>query len=151
MTKEVGKTKDVGFQFGIQKTFPIPQEKAWDFMFSDKALKIWLGDLTETLEPEQGYQTKSGIKGHVRVFKPYSHIRMNWKKGNWENMSTLQVRVIGKEYAKSVISFHQEKLVNSVQRAEMKEYWSRRMDGISEELARVVLESNPGSLSKSTL
>ncbi len=80
MAKQVGKTKDVGFQFRLQKTFPISEKKAWDFMFSDKGLKIWLGDLKNDLKLKEEYQTKNDIKGFVRVFKPNSHIRMNWKK-----------------------------------------------------------------------
>ncbi len=45
--KTVGLTKDVGWKFGLRKTFPYSQEYLWDFMFSDKGLKIWLGELSE--------------------------------------------------------------------------------------------------------
>ena len=34
MENQVGKTKDVGFQFGIRKTIPASTEKVWDFLFS---------------------------------------------------------------------------------------------------------------------
>ncbi len=122
MTKPVGKTKDVGFQFGIQKIFQISAQNAWDFMFSNTGLKIWLGDLKNSLELNKEYQTKDGIFGFVRVLKPYSHIRMNWRKKDWDNTSTLQVRVIGKDISQSIIGFHQEKLKNSRQRIEMKAY-----------------------------
>lgn len=60
MKKEIGQTKDVGFQFELEKQFKI----------------------------------ENGIEGSVRVLKPYSHIRLNWKKKGWENISTVQVRVI---------------------------------------------------------
>ncbi len=135
-TQGVGKTKDVGFQFGLQKTFPISEHSAWDFMFSVKGLKIWLGELKTDLEPKKSYRTKDGIEGHVRVFKPNSHIRMNWKKSDWENMSTVQVRVIRKGTNKTVISFHQEKLTDSKQRTEMKEYWNEKMDKITTEIKK---------------
>lgn len=46
----VGLTKDVGWQFGLRKTFPCSQEYLWDFMFSDKGLKIRLGELDEEVE-----------------------------------------------------------------------------------------------------
>ncbi len=134
MAKPIGKTQDVGFQFGLQKTFPISEEKAWDFMFSEAGLKIWLGDLEKALSLKENYKTKNGIEGFVRVFKPYSHIRMNWKKRDWENMSTVQVRVIGKDDNNTLISFHQEKMLDSNQRAEMKEYWNQKMDQISREI-----------------
>ena len=80
--KPVGLTIDAGWQFGLRKTFPYSQEYLWDFMFSDKGLKIWLGEIKNELEIKKSYRTKDGIEGFVRVFTPYSHIRMNWKKKN---------------------------------------------------------------------
>lgn len=127
--KPVGLTKDVGWQFGLRKTFPYSQKYLWDFMFSGKGLSIWLGELKEELEIKTAYKTKDGIEGFVRVFTPYSHIRMNWKKKNWENISTVQVRVIGNQ-EKATISFHQEKLLDNNQREEMKLYWDKKMTEI---------------------
>lgn len=124
--KTIGLTKDVGWQFGLQKTFPYAQEYLWDFMFSNKGLKIWLGHLKEELEIKKAFTTKDGIEGHVRILTPYSHIRMSWKKKDWENTSTVQVRVIG-NHEKATISFHQEKLLNNKQREEMKVYWNKKM------------------------
>lgn len=60
---------------------------------------------------------------------------MNWKKRDWENLSTVQVRVIGKN-EKSTIFFHQEKLTGSKQRVEMKDYWNKKMDKITNELKK---------------
>lgn len=137
MAKPVGKTKDVGFQFGLQKTFSISEQQAWDFMFSDSGLKIWLGDLETGFSLQENFQTKSGIEGFVRVFEPYSHIRMSWKKKEWINRSTVQVRIIGKDKNKTLISFHQEHLLDSDQRAEMKAYWNEKMDRLSEEIRKV--------------
>lgn len=123
--KRVGLTKDVGWQFGLRKTFQYSQEHLWDFLFSDKGLKIWLGELEDELEIKQGFKTKEGIEGFIRVFKPYSHIRMKWKKQNWENTSTVQVRVMG-DHEKATVSFHQEKLLDNDQREEMKLYWNKK-------------------------
>jgi hypothetical protein len=124
--KSVGLTKAVGWQFGLRKTFPYSHEYLWDFMFSDKGLKIWLGELKEELEIKKAYKTKEGIEGLVRAFIPHSHIRMNWKKKNWENISIVQVRVIGNQ-EKASISFHQEKLLDNNQREEMDLYWNKKM------------------------
>ena len=41
-------------------------------------------------------------------------------------MSTVQIRVIGNK-EKTTIAIHQEKLLNSKQREEMKEYWNKVM------------------------
>ena len=86
-------------------------EKAWDFLFSDKGIKIWLGKLKNELEINKKYETENGISGLVRIFKPYSHIRISWKPKNWENSSTLQIRVLGDD-EKTTIAIHQEKLLN---------------------------------------
>ncbi len=133
MAKEVGKTKDVGWQFGLRKTFPIPFERMWDLMFSDKGISIWLGKMEGSLEEKQPFHTVEGIEGMVRVFKPQSHIRMNWKKKNWPNMSTVQVRVL-RNGEKSTVSFHQEKLLDANQRLEVKNHWENRMLAIMVEL-----------------
>ena len=131
--KQIGKTKDVGWQFGLRKTLSLSQESVWDFMFSEQGLKIWLGELEQELEVKKHYKTKSGIDGLIRVFKPYFHIRMNWKKQNWDNLSTLQVRVMG-DNKKATISFHQEKLLDNKQREEMKAYWNEKITEIEKVL-----------------
>lgn len=135
MEKPVGLTKDVGWQFGLRKTFHYPQQQLWDFMFSEKGLSIWLGTLQEAkLKEGDTYKSREGTEGSVKVFKPYSHIRITWKKKDWENISTVQVRVMGNE-KKATISFHQEKLLNSEQREEMKLYWNDKMDKIKNVLS----------------
>ena len=133
MEKRVGQTKNVGFQFGIRRTFPISTEMAWQYLFSDKGLNTWLGKLTTEFELKKEFQTKDGVIGFVRIFKPNSHIRLNWKRKEWENLSTVQIRVIGNKN-KVTISFHQEKLYDSIQRDEMKEYWNKIIDEISKEI-----------------
>ncbi len=132
--KPVGLTKDAGWQFGLRKTLLYPQEYTWDFMFSDRGLRIWLGELDNKLEIKKPYKTQKGIEGLVKVFKPYSHIRMNWKRKNWDNTSIVQVRVIGNQ-EKATISFHQEKLLDNNQREEMKLYWNEKMKEIENGLS----------------
>ena len=126
MKREVGQTKDTGFQFGIRRTFPVSQEVAWDFLFSGRGIEIWLGILEEDLEVKKQFCTTNGISGFVRVLTPYSHIRLNWKKSNWDNLSTLQIRVLDAHH-NTTISIHQEKLLNALQRLEMKAYWNEVM------------------------
>lgn len=123
MTKLTGQTQDVGFQFGIRRTIPISLEKAWDFLFSDKGINIWLGELTMgDFSSHKEYRTKNGITGTVKVFKPHSHIRLTWKKNDWPNTATLQMRTIPAKTG-TTISFHIEKLLDSHQREAMKKHW----------------------------
>ena len=136
MAKEVGKSKDAGYQFGLRKTFALSKQQVWDFMFSEEGLAIWLGELTDDLELKNTYHTKEGVEGLVRVFEPDSHVRMSWKKKEWKNSSTVQVRIIPKAQNKTVISFLHEKLTNAKQRLEMKAYWNDKMSRISELLEK---------------
>ncbi len=132
MKKPVGQTKDTGFQFGIRKTFPVSLDRARQFLFSDDGLKIWLGNLISgSIEEKKQFKTADGTEGMVRVLKPLSHIRLTWKKKEWDNFSTLQIRVIGTK-GKTTISFHQEKLLNSQQRIEVRFYWQKVMAKIAE-------------------
>tara|TARA_R100001480_G_scaffold61063_1_gene73619 strand:- start:367 stop:771 length:405 start_codon:yes stop_codon:yes gene_type:complete len=133
MENQVGKTKDLGFQFGIRKTFSVSTEKVWDFLFTENGLNIWLGKLKSELEIKKEYETENGTKGLVRVFKPNSHIRLSWKPKDWENISTIQIRVIGNQ-EKTTIAVHQEKLLNFEQRTKMKEYWNEIMGKIETEI-----------------
>ncbi|MEO1214083.1 MAG: SRPBCC domain-containing protein [Bacteroidota bacterium] len=135
MKKQIGQTKDVGFQFGIRKTISGSTEDIWDYLFSPKGLKIWLGELETEFELKKGFRTKNGVEGYVRLVKPNSHIRINWKRKDWTNLSTLQMRLITNK-EKTTISFHQEKLGDSKQREEVKNYWSDILDKLTTELTK---------------
>lgn len=66
----VGQTKTVGFQVGVRRTFPISQEKAWEFVASEDGLKLWLGESTKiNLQPGQKFCTEMG-EGEIRIVKP---------------------------------------------------------------------------------
>ena len=67
------------------------------------------------------------------MYKEFSHVRLNWKKKEWDNMSTLQVRTI-RNGEKCTISFHQEKLTDGDQREEVKKYWNEVMKKIEMDL-----------------
>ncbi|MGM8363811.1 SRPBCC domain-containing protein, partial [Flavobacterium sp. ARAG 55.4] len=86
-------------------------------------------------EIKKEFETENGITGLVRVFKANSHIRLNWKLTHWENVSTVQIRVIENQ-TKATIAIHQEKLLNTEQRNEMKAYWTEIMKIIGTELLR---------------
>lgn len=126
--KPVGLTKDVGFEVGARKTFPVSIEDAWNFLVSKKGIKIWLGQITpDKLIIGKTFQTTEGTEVKLKVLKPYSHLRMKWKPKNWENNSTLQIRVIPAK-TKTIISFHQELMDNEDQRTEMKIHWNNILD-----------------------
>jgi uncharacterized protein YndB with AHSA1/START domain len=133
MKKQIGKTKDVGFQFGIRKTIPVSSEKVWEFLFSEKGLKIWLGNLKSELKLNTQFETENGVNGLFRVLKPNSHFRMRWKPKHWKNRSTVQIRVIPNT-EKTTIAIHQENLLDYEQREEMRKYWGLVMNQLVHEL-----------------
>ena len=123
--KFVGKIKSSGYQVGVQRSVDLRVEMVWEFLLSKKGMAIWLGTWEfDKWETGIEYRTKEGINGIVRAFKVYSHIRLSWHRKGWTNDSILQIRTIGRD-RKTVISFHQEKLTDSIQREEMKQYWIR--------------------------
>ena len=130
----VGKTKDTGFQFGIRKTFALPLEEVWVFLCSPKGTSIWLGEIDGELEIQQPFVTAEGTTGTIRLFQSYAHLRMSWKKADWQNTATLQLRVIGNHH-KTTIAFHLEKLLNEQQREAMKKHWSDVMQALTVALA----------------
>lgn len=128
----VGQTKTAGFQVGIRRTFPIPQEKAWELVASEAGLKLWLGEGTKiNLQPGQKFCTTMG-EGEIRIVKPLQQLRLAWKKEGWDKASTIQVRIIPKDNTKTTISFHQENLSDQNVREEMQQYWKRILNQIEE-------------------
>ncbi len=121
--KEVGKTKDSGYQAGVRKTFDISHHDLWNFMFSEKGLHIWLGKISpDKLEINQPHSLANKNSFTITTFVPQSHLRMKWKKANWTNESILQLRFISNN-KNSTISFHQEKLQDNNQRNEIIAHW----------------------------
>lgn len=131
--KAVGKTKDAGYQFGIQRTVSVLFDEAWEYMFKGPGLHIWLGRFKGPLIEKEAYVTNDGDEFFVRVFKDLSHIRMSWKKQSWANSTVLQVRVLPKD-KKSIISFHQENLEGPAHRILVKQYWTNKMQLIQKGL-----------------
>lgn len=129
--KPIGLTKDAGFQIGVRKTFSVPTQDAWDFLFSPPGLLIWLGaNELNTLEFGQEFTTANNITINVTTLKEGSHFRMQWKPLEWEVTTMLQLRVIPTK-EKTTISFHQDKLSSSEQRELMQQHWKKVLDQFS--------------------
>jgi len=134
--KQVGLTESVGFQIGVRKTVNTGKYAVWDFLFSAKGLNIWLGDFgANEFEVGGEFELQNGVMGKITVFRPYSHTRMISKKRGWDDDSRLQLRVI-ESYEKTVTAYHQEMLVNSKVREEMKFRWNNVLSMLSSEFER---------------
>lgn len=107
-------------------------------LVSDEGLKIWLGNInSDEFELDKSYKTMDEIEGKINVLKTNSHIRLTWKPKNWPNTSAIQIRVINAK-GKTIISFHHDKLLNSIQRDEMKKHW----DTVLRKIAETLLDIN---------
>lgn len=134
--KPIGLTRDSGYQVGARKSFPVAFEKAWDFLFSERGIEIWLGKTDpDNLEEGLPFTTQEGHEVEVRLFKPGSHIRLSYKPRDWKNTSLLQVRLIPNK-EKTSISFHQDQMLNEQQREEMKRHWKMVLEKLSKQLSR---------------
>jgi uncharacterized protein YndB with AHSA1/START domain len=135
MSKKVlGKTKSVGFEMGIRRTFAITPEEAWDFIFSEAGIATWFG----TVKGWQGtvkepFKSSGGNEGTLTVVKPYSHLRMRFKKKAWDHQSTLQIRVL-KTKGGTTLAFHHEFLTGTREREEMLEHWEKVLKKIEKQL-----------------
>jgi uncharacterized protein YndB with AHSA1/START domain len=134
--KETGLTKDAGYQIGVRKTFAVPLQDVWNFMFCNDGIAIWLGELESgTISPSCGtFSTKDGITGNVTLLKHLSHIRLKYKVKGWENTSILQVQIIAVKNS-TTISFHQDHLTSAQQREQMKAHWDAVFKKIKTALA----------------
>lgn len=121
-----------GFQAGVRKTFPLNVQQAWELITSPKGVECWLG-VRGGLDFKKGepYRTVEDVTGNIRVVRKQSHLRLTWQPPEWENHSSLQIRIIpgGK---KSAISFHHEGLPGEKERERMRKYWK----GILEQLLK---------------
>jgi uncharacterized protein YndB with AHSA1/START domain len=127
----VGKTKNTGYEIGVRKIIKCTLEKIWEYLCSKEGLNIWLGTTNLlNITKDQKFKTEENIKGMFRIIEHQSHLRLTWKKMEWNNLSTLQIRVLGSKNG-TVVSFHQENLADYNQREEMKERWTRVLDKIS--------------------
>jgi len=128
--KIIGRTKSVGFQVGVRRTFPVSQEQAWALIIAKEGLHSWVGDgATLHLEPGHKYHSKIGA-GEIRIVKPLEQLRLTWQKEGWSRPSTVQIRILPKETNKTTISFHQEHLSDQTVREEMKQYWESVLNSI---------------------
>ena len=128
----VGKTADAGYQIGVRRTVPASEERVWAVLVSPAGQHIWLGGVTE-LEEGARFSFRDGIRGQIRVHKPWSHLRLAWQPPEWEAPSYVQVRVIPARTG-STLSFHQDHLRGPAERKAMKAHWEQVIERLSEQL-----------------
>jgi uncharacterized protein YndB with AHSA1/START domain len=130
----VGLTKDAGWEIGVSRTVHRSLDDVWALLASVAGQAIWLGPGAD-LDPVPGaaYDTTSGIVGEMRSWRPGDRIRLTWRPPTWDHDSTVQVAVTGGT-DKTVVRFHQERMVSSAEREQQRTHWRVVMDRLVDEL-----------------
>ncbi|HET7232854.1 MAG TPA: SRPBCC domain-containing protein [Longimicrobium sp.] len=129
--REVGKTRDAGYQVGIRRTLPVDVAEAWRLVTSAEGMRAWLGDGARVeLAPGHEYALADGSTGMVRVVEPESHLRLTWLPAGWPRPSTIQVRVIATVDGRATVAFHQEHLPSAAARQERRAHFAAALAAI---------------------
>ena len=133
--REVGRTRDAGWQVGARRTLPVSVADAWRLITSPDGVRAWLGDGARvTFERGHEYALADGSAGAVRVVEPESHVRLTWQPQGWPRPSTIQVRVIPAG-ERTTISFHQEQMPDAAARQERRAHFAAALDVLERMLA----------------
>jgi len=134
-TKPVGLTKDVGWQIGARATLDVSSRILWDALISPAGVCVWLGEcINIEWRKGAGYRLPDGTVGAVRVFKPYSHLRLTWQPPSYPRPSTIQVHAISKGN-RAVLAFHQEHLPDQQARFVRRDFFRQALDNFKTLLA----------------
>ena len=130
--RKVGQTADAGYQIGVQKTIPIPQDLAWELLVVGPGREVWLGE-TQPLDLRKGqeYVTSNGVSGEIRSVAAGQRLRLTWSHPDLARPSTLQVMFIASG-EKTSVRFHQEKLSSQEERELMRGHWREVLSKIEE-------------------
>lgn len=129
-----GHTASQGWEIGVRRTFALSPAAAWETLFSQPVLGVWLDNKADiAFQKGDTYTTASGITVTVTSVTDIKVIRMKWQQKGQTDASTLQIRVIPSK-DKTTISFHHEWLANGTERETMKTYWTQVLDAIGNTL-----------------
>jgi len=133
--KITGLTKDAGFQMGIRRVIPVAPADAWDFIFSEEGVAMWFGKVKEWegVVLNEPFKSAGGHEGVLKVVKPYSHLRMRFKKKGWDHQTTLQIRVL-KAKGGTTLAFHHDHLAGVEERKAMLSHWQKVLTRVSKKL-----------------
>jgi len=130
-----GRTQGAGWQIGVSRTVRVPVEQVWAFVVSAEGLAFWLGRGVRVLDGRgQWYETAQGTSGEVRSLRPNDRVRLTWRPRDWDHDSTVQVAASASGPGRCVLRFHQERLVDAVERERQRDHWRSVMDAVVAEL-----------------
>jgi uncharacterized protein YndB with AHSA1/START domain len=122
--REVGRTRDAGWEIGVSKTIDRPVEEVWTFITSPAGIAIWLGEGVAVVpEKGAGYETAAGVHGEIRSLRELDRVRLTWQPRDWPHDTTLQLAVRSAGVGRAMLVVHQERLADRAQREEQRRHW----------------------------
>ena len=139
--RPVGLTKDVGWEVGASRTFPVTLDEAWAVLTSPEGVAAWLGEVPGGLPEVAGepYRTADGATGEVRSFRPGNRARVTYQPPGRPAPTIVQVALSGRETKAGPVTsvgFHQEHLADEAERTARKAHWAGVLDALGDLLAR---------------
>lgn len=130
-----GLTRDVGWEIGVSRTFPVPLDQAWDVVVDGPGLALWLG--AGAVVPEQvgdPYRTDDGVEGELRSLRPRERLRLTWQPPGREGRPTTVQLVVVAAASGTSVRFHQEHLADADERERQRAHWRAALDRLGEVL-----------------
>jgi uncharacterized protein YndB with AHSA1/START domain len=81
-------------------------------------------------EKGRAYQTQDGTVGETRTFHHQDRIRLTWQPPDWDHDSTVQLAVRAGGPGKTMIRFHQERMVDAREREQQRAHWRAVMASV---------------------
>jgi len=133
--REVGRTRDAGWQIGVSRTVDLPVEQVWAFITSPEGVAIWLGEgVTVLPERGAGYRTTAGVHGETRSYRELDRVRLTWRPPGWSHDTTLQLAVTSAGEGRATLRVHQERLADAAEREQQRRHWQTVITALAEAL-----------------
>lgn len=122
--RQVGRTRDAGWEIGVSATLDHPVERVWALVADPEGQALWLGPGAD-LPRDKGaaYATDDGTVGEVRSFRDGDRVRVTMRPAGWDHDTTVQVAVSRVGPDRTRLGLHQEWLADSDERERQREHW----------------------------
>lgn len=133
--RELGQTRDVGFQVGVQRSIDASRDEAWELLTSRP--ELWLGEGASVwFEEGERYDVpaqsgEAAASGEIRVVKPGERLRLTWQPEGWAAPATLQLTLTESAAGKTAIQAHLEKLPDADAREAMRASWREALERVA--------------------
>lgn len=124
------------YNLTITRSLNVSAREVWKFMSSTEGLAVWLEPMSDfSLSKSESYEVDGGIFGEVRSVKAFTHARLTWQDTDWLKPTILQLGIVPKGKAKSILYINHGGFKTVAVREQMRAHWKLRMDRVRDSLA----------------